>query len=83
MKKILLGIRSLLFFFRTKLKYGKKIQIHMMNSIRGKFIIDLQSKSKLKIGTFLMSQGPLYLKAVDNGQIIIGNNVFLNHNFLG
>lgn len=80
MKKILLGIRSLLFFFRTKLKYGKKIQIHMMNSIRGKFIIDLQSKSKLKIGTFLMSQGPLYLKAVDNGQIIIGNNVFLNHN---
>ncbi|MFR0541196.1 acyltransferase [Lactobacillus delbrueckii] len=80
MKKILLGIRTLIFFVVTKVKYRKKVQLHTINSIRGKIILDLGQDTKLSIGSFLMSQGPLYIKAVGKGKIDIGNNNFFNHN---
>lgn len=80
MKKILLGFKSVLFFLISKLRYRKRIQTHIINSIRGNINLQLHGKSTLKVGTFLMTQGPLYIKAIDNGQIIIGDNVFFNHN---
>lgn len=80
MKKILLGIRTLIFFFVTKIKYGNRAQLHVVNSIRGKIVLDLGPNTKLNIGSFFMSQGPLYIKAVGEGKINIGNNNFFNHN---
>ena len=60
--------------------YGVNIQITPVNSIRGKFKVELQRRSKLQIGEFLMTAGPCYIKCTEGAKCIIGNNVFLNHN---
>ncbi|GAA0195934.1 hypothetical protein GCM10008918_16980 [Lactobacillus kefiranofaciens subsp. kefiranofaciens] len=64
-------------FFKNR--YLKKIQLSIINSIRGKLKIDLQSNSNLRIGKFLMSQGPLYIKEVEGANITIGDYVFFNY----
>ncbi len=79
-KKIFLGIRSLILFIWYKIKYGNNIHLSVINSIRGKFSIDIQNNSNIKLGKFLMSQGPLYIKANSKSKLLIGDNVFFNHN---
>lgn len=78
-KSFLLWI-SIYSYLKYKLIYGKKIQLSAVNSIRGKLLIELQDKSECNIGKFLMSRGPLYMKAEDNGKIEIGEKCFFNHN---
>lgn len=80
MYKIILGIKAILLFCFCKVRYPKKIQLSIINSIRGKFKIDLQSNSNLRVGRFLMSQGPLYIKEVGEANITVGDYVFFNHN---
>lgn len=75
-KKILLGIRSLILFMRYKIKYGSNIHLSVINSIRGKFSIDIQNNSNIKLGKFLMFQGPIYIKANSGSKLLIGDNVF-------
>lgn len=80
MKKLFLGVRAIFFFVFLKLRYGNRCDLHIVNSIRGINKFELQSNATLKIGKFLMTQGPLYLKALPDANIIIGDNVFFNHN---
>lgn len=80
MYKIILEIKAIFLFCFFKIRYLKKIQLSIINSIRGKLKIDLQSNSNLRIGKFLMSQGPLYIKEVEEANITIGDYVFFNHN---
>lgn len=78
--KIFRVIKSLIFFCISKILYNKKIKVHMLNSLRGKVLLDIQGNSKITIGKFMMTQGPLYLKATASGNLYIGDNAFFNHN---
>ncbi len=71
---------SVFHFCRLKLIFGSKISLSLVNSIRGKLRIELQKKSSLDIGRFLMSRGPLYLKCTSGGKLSIGEKCFFNHN---
>ena len=62
------------------IRYGTNVEISAINSIKGKFQIELFSESNLKIGTFLMSAGPCYIKCTENAMCKIGEKVFINHN---
>lgn len=78
--KALKLVKSIFCFLRYKLIYGNKIKINLINSIKGKISIVLKDKSTCNIGKFLMSDGPLYLKAKNNSRILIGDNCYFNHN---
>ena len=80
LKKLYLLINSILHFAYVKLRFGQKIDIHLINSIKGKLSIEMLEKSKIKIGGFLMMRGPLYLKCTENALIEIGNECFFNNN---
>lgn len=79
-KKIHLLIKSLLYYAVLKIKFGKDIKIKPINAIRGKLEIQLQKNSKLKMGVFLMTTGPCYIKIIENAKCSIGDKVFMNHN---
>ncbi len=80
MHKLIKAIKSLLFYCYAKLRFGKKCKVHAVNSLEGKFKIDIKQKSSIKIGHFLMSKGPLYLTSINGANLKIGDNVFFNHN---
>lgn len=42
--------------------------------------MQLKRSSSLKIGSFLMTTGPIYIKGTENSEITIGNHCFFNHN---
>lgn len=79
-KKTTLLIKSLLVYFILKACYGKAIQMHAINSIKGYLRIELLNRSQLSIGKFLMSAGPCYIKCTENARMKIGGRCFLNHN---
>lgn len=72
-KKIHLLIKSLLYYAVLKIKFGKDIKIKPINAIRGKLEIQLQKNSKLKMGVFLMTTGPCYIKIIENAKCSIGD----------
>lgn len=78
--KIILGIKTIYLFVKYKVKYGNRLHINTINSIRGKLSIDLSDNCALFIGRFLMIQGPLYLKVLDGAELRIGDRCFFNHN---
>ena len=51
-----------------------------INSLKGRIEIDLFSDAKCRIGNFLMTAGPFYIKCTDKAEITIGDNCFFNHN---
>ena len=51
-----------------------------INSLKGRIEIDLFSDAKCRIGNFLMTAGPFYIKWTDKAEITIGDNCFFNHN---
>lgn len=55
--------------------------MRVVNSLKGNFVVSIPDVGKITIGEFLMCAGPAYLKAERGGEIVIGNRVFLNHNF--
>ena len=79
-RKIYMGIVSIIYWGKIKLRYPQRVSLHMINSIRGKIFIEMQKKSSMKIGKFFMSRGPLYLKCMEEANLSIGNHVFFNHN---
>lgn len=79
-KKIKKVIYSLFCFIKNKLIYGNRISISNDNLLEGKFNIYIDKKSKCKIGKRLCTEGPTYIKAIDNSEIIIGDNCYFNHN---
>lgn len=78
--KVFLFTKSLLLWLKYKLIYGRDVQMHQINSIRGGLRIQLAKGATLEIGNFLMSTGPLNIKGINNSRIIIGDSCFFNHN---
>lgn len=79
-KKCRIVIKSILIYCKLKIRYGTSVRLTPINSIKGNLQIELVSHATLRIGNFLMSAGPLYIKCVNDGKVEIGNHVFLNHN---
>ncbi len=79
-KKVILAAHSILVFLKLKILFREKIKLSPINSISGQLKIDIDKKSKITIKKFIMTAGPLYIKAINGGDIRIGENVFFNHN---
>ena len=80
MKKIYLGIKSVIMWMWFKVKYRASVNMSLINSIKGKLLIDITKGGKLSIGSFLMTSGPCYIKLGEQGKLEIGNKCFMNHN---
>ena len=79
-KKMTVLICALFHFIKLKLRFGKRVKMRPVNSIKGKLRVELFRGASLKIGKFLMSRGPLYIKCTENASVKIGDGVFFNHN---
>lgn len=80
MKKVIIGCKSVFTYMKYKILYGSRIQMTKINSLKGRIEIDLFSDAKCRIGNFLMTAGPFYIKCTDKAEITIGDNCFFNHN---
>ena len=80
MKKVIIGCKSVFTYMKYKILYGSRIQMAKINSLKGRIEIDLFSDAKGRIGNFLMTAGPFYIKCTDKAEITIGDNCFFNHN---
>lgn len=80
MKKVIIGCKSVFTYMKYKILYGSRIQMAKINSLKGKIEIDLFLDAKCRIGNFLMTAGPFYIKCTDKAEITIGDNCFFNHN---
>ena len=80
MKKVIIGCKSVFTYMKYKILYGSRIQMSKINSLKGRIEIDLFSDAKCRIGNFLMTAGPFYIKCTDKAEITIGDNCFFNHN---
>ena len=80
MKKVYIGIKSLLYFLFYKIIYNRRLTLRPLNSIKGLLKITMSPHSEMKIGRFLMCSGPLYLLLSEKARLIIGDNFFTNHN---
>ncbi|MDM8313011.1 Hexapeptide repeat of succinyl-transferase [Clostridium cadaveris] len=76
MRKII----SVVSFLRLKIRLGKKLKMYPQNDLSGKVDIKIEKDAEIMIGRGLHSIGPLYLKAIHSGCIILGKNCFFNHN---
>lgn len=79
-KKIYLALKSVFYYIYLKMRFRKKLDIHIINSIKGKINIEMIGNSRINIGKFLMTRGPFYLKTTDKASISIGNECFFNNN---
>lgn len=79
-RKCYIGLKSAVKILYAKICTLGKFQATYVNSIKGPFKIEIKGSGKIVVGNFLMSRGPLYLKSVGTGQLILGKNVFFNHN---
>lgn len=52
----------------------------LINSLKGKFDLDLGGGGHADFGKFFMTAGPFYAKCLDNAELKIGNMCFFNHN---
>ena len=80
LKKACLTIKSIYIYIKLHIFYTNRIELCFINSIKGKFKVDLCKTGNLKIGKFLMSAGPCYFKCLENSKCEIGNRVFHNQN---
>ena len=80
MKKVIIGCKSVFTYMKYKILYGSRIQMAKINSLKGRIEIDLFSDAKCRIGNFLMTAGPFYIKCTDKAEITIGDNCFFSHN---
>lgn len=62
MKKVIIGCKSVFTYMKYKILYGSRIQMAKINSLKGRIEIDLFSDAKCRIGNFLMTAGPFYIK---------------------
>lgn len=80
MGKIILGIKSITSYISMKIRYGNRVKLHPINSIRGKISVELFQDACLEIGEFFMSRGPMYIKCLEHASIQLGDRVFFNNN---
>ena len=78
--KCCIGLVSIWKVLCTLIFNHGKFRVTWINSIIGALKIEIIGNGRIVVGRFLMSRGPLYLKCVDSGKMIIGENVFFNHN---
>lgn len=79
-RRLYLVIKSLVIYVGLKFLYGQAINLKAINSIKGLISIVLFSGSRLRIGEFLMTTGPCYIKCTEGADCTIGDRVFMNHN---
>lgn len=79
-KKAYLFLHAVAYYICLKMRYGRNIEMNLINSIRGKLSVELLNASNISIGSFLMVRGPLYLKCTENASIQIGDECFFNNN---
>lgn len=79
-KKLKLLLICIVQYFKYKLLYRSRIEMKIINSLKGKFSIELMCGSKCHIGSFIMTAGPFYLKCTENANISIGDKCYFNHN---
>lgn len=79
-KKVYLTFKSVMLFFLLKIRYGSRISLSLLNSIKGQLKVELFPGSKLQIGNFFMTSGLDYIKCLEKSSLFIGDRVFLNHN---
>lgn len=80
LKKTYLLLKSVVVYLFFKTSIGAKVDLKVINSIKGRLCVEVLQYSYLSIGNFLMTAGPCYIKCVDHAKCRIGNNVFFNHN---
>lgn len=80
LSKIFIVFKSLIVLGAKKLMYGNKVKFKKENFITGKFNLVLQNGGRLQIGSYLMTDGPIYIKVIDHGQLMLGNHIYFNHN---
>lgn len=78
--KLYIGITSACKILCIKITKRKRFRSTWVNSIRGSFKTEIDGNGYISVGKFLMSRGPIYLKSVNDGKLMIGENVFFNHN---
>lgn len=78
--KLYLGLTSVWKILCAKISSAGKFHSKWINSLRGAFHTEIIGNGKIVISNFMMSRGPLYLKSVDGGELLIGEGVFFNHN---
>lgn len=78
--KIIIYSRSIFLFIIYKIRFGSRLSIHVLNSIRGKWNLWIDKQSTIQCGRFLMILGPAYFKTVCGGKLKIGNRCFFNRN---
>lgn len=79
-KRLFLVVKSIWIYVHLHVRYGSYVKMSAVNSIKGKFKVELLKKSSLLVGAFLMSAGPCYIKCIEKAQCKIGEKVFMNHN---
>lgn len=78
--KVIVYSRSIFLFIINKMRFGSRLSVHVLNSIRGKLNLWIDRESAIECGRFLMILGPAYFKAVHGGNLKIGNRCFFNRN---
>ena len=78
-KRGYLFVKSLIITVLYKLIYRSRLKMSIINSIKGRFTIDLLG-GECKFGKFLMTAGPFYAKCFRNSELVIGDGCFFNHN---
>lgn len=63
-----------------KVKYRASVNMSLINSIKGKLLIDITKGGKLSIGSFLMTSGPCYIKLGEQGKLEIGDKCWIGAN---
>lgn len=78
--KFIMVAKSFILLCVSRIKYGKKISFKPINFITGKLRLVLLNGGKVTLGTSLMVDGPVYIKVVDHGQLVLGDKVYFNRN---
>lgn len=76
-KRLFLTAKSIWIYVTLHIRYGTNIEMSAINSIKGKFTVELLPKSSLRVGSFLMSAGPCYIKCTEKARCRIGEKVFI------
>ena len=74
-KRLFLTAKSIWIYVMLHIRYGTNIEMSAINSIKGKFTVELLPKSSLQVGTFLMSAGPCYIKCTEKARLELVKSV--------
>ncbi len=87
MKKLIRKLRKYFYLIKNvfrrilyKIVYRNQFEMSFNSTVKGKLSIDMLHGGACKIGKYLSSAGPLYIKCVNDGKLTIGKNCYFNHN---